>query len=157
MHLYLFARGKYPQVEEWKAHAQAAYWKWRRINNTTGKEEITLVQGALRPSVFGAYEYVFPNEALAEVCAFFGITTNTSYGFGKVGLEIRHAALRKMFGAKKIPKAILEKAAQTPATYTTEEYERGFSNCIIPGVSVHVVGIKGDGFGVIGNHTQELL
>jgi hypothetical protein len=144
MHLYLFARGKFEQVEQWKAHAQCAYWKFRRINLKTKKQETIIVQGALRPSVLGTYEYVFPEESLAEVCAFFGITKNESYGFNKIGLYTRHFCLRKIFGCKKIPKKILEKAKKIPSTFTTAEFERGCSNCIIPGVSLHAIGIKED-------------
>lgn len=157
MHLYLYARGKFEQVEQWKNHVQSAYWKWRRINNTTGKEETILVQGALRPSVLGAYEYVFPKEALAEVCSFFGITSNEQYGFGKIGLYTRHFALRKIFGCKKIPKEILEKAKTIPPSFSTGEFERGVTNAIIPGVPVHVIGMKEDKIGVMGNYTQEML
>lgn len=157
MHLYLFARGKFEQVELWKVHAQTSYWKFRRINNDTRKEEIILVQGALRPSVLGAYEFVFPKEALAEVCSFFGITKNTSYGFGRLNLETRHFAMRKIFGAKKIPNKILEKAEQIPNSFSTEEFERGQANCIIPGVALHVIGIKDDVMGVMGDYTQEML
>jgi len=157
MHLYLYARGKFEQVEQWKAHAQAAYWKWRRINLETGKEEITLVQGALRPSVLGAYEYVFPKEALAEVCSFFGIKKNEPYGFGKIGLYTRHFAMRKIFGCKKIPKKILEEAQGISPTFSTEEFERGVSNCIIPGVAIHPIGIKEDAEIVMGDYTQEAL
>jgi hypothetical protein len=157
MHLYLFARGKFEQVEQWKAHAQAAYWKWRRINQETGKEETTLVQGALRPSVFGAYEYVFPKEALAEVCSFFGIESNLSYGFGNLGLKSRHFGLRKAFGCKKIPNKILEEAKLIPDSFSTAEFERGVSNCKIPGVAIHVIGIKEDKFDIMGNYFQEFL
>lgn len=157
MHLYLFARGKFEQVELWKAHAQASYWKWRRFNVKTEKEEISLVQGALRPSVLGAYEFVFPKEALAEVCAFFGITKNENYGFGKIGLHTRHFALRKIFGAKKIPKKILEKAATIPNCFNTEEFERGAGNCIIPGVGIHVIGIKEDKYALMGDYMQEWI
>jgi hypothetical protein len=157
MHLYLYARGKFEQVELWKCHAQVAYWKFRRINNKTKKEETILVQGALRPSVFGAFEYIFPKEALAEVCSFFGISKNEQYGFGTIGLHTRHFALRKIFGAKKIPEKILKKSKIISPTFTTEEFERGVSNCIIPGVSLHVIGIKEDGIGIIGDYTQELL
>ena len=141
----------------WKAHAQVAYWKFRRINNETGKEETTLVQGALRPSVLGAYEYIFPKEALAEVCKFFGIAESQSYGFGKLGLETRHFAMRKIFGAKKIPKKILDKAKTLPGIYTTEEFEMGLNDCVIPGIGLHVIGIKDDKHGIMGNYTQELL
>jgi hypothetical protein len=144
MHLYFFIRGKFEQVEQWKAHAQAAYWKFRRINLKTKKEETILVQGALRPSVLGAYEYIFPEEALAEVCSFFGIKKNEQYGFSKIGLNTRHFALRKIFGCKKIPEKILKKAQEIPPTFSTAEFERGVSNCVIPGVALHVIGIKKD-------------
>jgi hypothetical protein len=144
MHLYLYIRGKFEQIELWKCHAQTAYWKLRRKYKDTGEEKIVLVQGSLRPSVLGAYEYVFPKEALAEVCSFFGITSNESYGFGKIGLSTRHFALRKIFGAKKIPKDVLEKAKEIPNSFTTEEFERGASNCIIPGIGIHPIGIKED-------------
>lgn len=157
MHLYFFVRGKFEQVELWKAHAQTAYWKFRRINNKTKKQETILVQGALRPSVLGAYEYIFPKEALAEVCSFFGIKRNEQYGFGRLGLTLRHLALRKIFGCKKIPKDILKKAEKIPPTFSTEEFERGCSNCIIPGVAIHVIGIKEDKEIIMGDYTQEGL
>jgi len=157
MHLYLYLRGKFEQVELWKTHAQAAYWKWRRINSKTGKEEIILVQGALRASVLGAYEYIFPKEALAEVCSFFGIVNNEQYGFGTIGLHTRHFAMRKIFGAKKIPKKILKKSLEILPTFSTTEFERGCSNCIIPGVSLHAIGIKEDVMGAYEDYTQEML
>lgn len=150
MHLYFFLRGKFEQVELWKCHAQTSYWKWRRFNEKTQKEEIKLVQGALRPSVLGTYEYIFPREALAEVCSFFGIlppiNKNDEYhSFSPKALDfLRMATLRKMFRCKKIPKKILNKAATIPDTFTTEEFERGVTNCKIPGVSMHVIGIKDD-------------
>ena len=157
MHLYLYVRGKFEQVEQWKCLAQGTFWKLRRINNKTGKEEIILVQGALRPSVLGAYEYIFPKEALAEVCSFFGIRDNTQYGFNKIGLNIRHFAMRKIFGCKKISKKILKEAQEIPETFTTAEFERGGANCIIPGVAIHIIGIKKDKIGKMGDYTQELL
>jgi len=157
MHLYLFVRGKYEQVKLWEAHAQTAYWKLRRYNNKTEKEEIILVQGALRPSVLGAYEYVFPKEALAEVCNFFGIHKSESYGFGRIGRSLRHMVLRKIFGAKKIPKKILKEAAKIPETFSAEEFERGVSNCIIGGIGWHVIGIKEDGEVTKGDYTYERL
>lgn len=157
MHLYFYVRGKFEQVELWKVHAQSAYWKWRRINLSTGKEEIILVQGALRPSVLGAYEYIFPKEALTEVCSFFGITKNESYGFNKISLYARHFCLRKIFGARKIPKKILEKAKKIPPSFSTEEFERAVSNGIIGGVSVHTIGIKDDKIINLGGYNQEGL
>lgn len=161
MHLYLFVRGKFEQVEMWKSHAQTAYWKLRRKNIKSGKEEIILVQGALRPSVLGAYEYIFPKEALAEVCSYFGIIYNIrdgqSFGYGSIPAIIRHMGMRKIFGCKKIPDAILKKAATIPNSFSTEEFERGGSNCIIPGVAVHVIGIKDDIMGEMAGYHYELL
>lgn len=157
MHLYFFVRGKFEQVEQWKCHAQAAYWKFRRINQDTQKEEIILVQGALRPSVMGAYEYVFPKEALPEVCSFFGIKDNTSYKHLGLFSNMRHFCLRKVFGAKKIPTKILKAAQNIPDTFSTSEFERGVTNCKIPGVAFHAIGIKDDAHYVIGNYFQEAL
>jgi len=157
MHLYFFIRGKFEQIELWKCLAQGTFWKHRKINNKTGKEETSLVQGALRPSVLGAYEYIFPKEALAEVCSFFGIKKNEQYGFKKFGLYTRHFALRKIFGCKKIPKSILKKAKEVPESFTTEEFERGSANCIIPGAALHVIGIREDDIGIMGDYTQERL
>jgi len=163
MHLMVFVRGKFEQVEVWKCHAQAAYWKWRRLNNKTGKKEIKMVQGALRPSVFGAYEYIFPKEALAEVCSFFGIVNygvpsfNLNSPFGQLKGKVQMKLLEKMFGCKKIPKAILKKAKEIPESFTTEEFERGGANCIIPGVAIHVIGIKEDRECIIGDYFQEGL
>jgi len=157
MHLFLFVRGKFEQVELWKAHVQTSYWKWRRINNVTGQEEVKLIQGALRPSVLGAYEFIFPKEALAEVCSFLGLTDNVQYGFGTMGLHTRHFCLRKIFGCKKLPKEICKRAKEIPDSFTTAEFERGVTNAILPGVACHIIGIKEDIIGVMGNYTQEMI
>ena len=157
MHLYLYARGKFEQVKLWEAHAQGSYWKFRRFNNVTKKEEMILVQGALRPSILGAYEFIFPKEALAEVCSFFGITKYESYGFSKLGVKSRQFFLRQLFGAKKIPKNVLNKAKAIPNSFSTEEFERAAGNAIIPGVAIHVIGIKDDITFIMGDYTQEAL
>jgi hypothetical protein len=167
MHLYLFVRGKYEQVKLWESHAQATYWKLRRLNLKTKKEEIILVQGALRMSVLGAYEYIFPKEALAEVCSYFGINEGTifrdsnTFGLGNIPGYTRHFCMRKIFGCKKISKKILEKAKTIPDSFSTEEFERCGSNCKIPGVAIHVIGIKEDKMGemITGDNTYyyELL
>ena len=157
MHLYLYVRGKFEQVELWKCLVQASFWKFRRHNNKTDKDEIICVQGSLRPSILGAYEFVFPKEALAEVCSYLGITSNTSYGFGRLGLSMRHLAMRKVFGAKKIPLKILKEAEQIPPTFTTAEFERAGADCIIPGIGIHVIGIKDDIVSELGDYTQEML
>ena len=161
MHLYIFVRGKFEQVELWKSHVQSTYWKLRRTNLKSGEEGIILVQGALRPSVLGAYEYIFPKEALAEVCSFFGIAYNirdkNAFGVTSIPAIIRHMGLRKIFGCRKIPNAIIKKAKAIPSTFTTEEFERGGANCIIPGVAIHVIGIKDDKMGDMAGYHYEFL
>lgn len=157
MHIYFFVRGKFEQVELWKAHAQTSYWKFRRTNIQTGKEEILLVQGALRPSVFGSYEFVFPKESLTEVCSFFGIDGGECTSWGKLGVETRKFMLRMMFGCREIPKDVIEKSKKIPPTFSTLEYERGSANCVIPGVALHVIGIKDDVMGEIGGYKQEMV
>lgn len=137
MHLYLFVRGKFEQVELWKAHSQCAYWKWRRISLKTGKEEIKIIQGALRPTIWGAYEYIFPEEALTEVLSFFGITEQMAGDF-------RYKFMRPFFNCKKIPKKNLREMKDIPDCFLTEEFERASQNCIIPGVAVQPIGIKED-------------
>ena len=128
------------------------------MNLETGKEEIHLVQGALRPSILGAYEYVFPEDCLPEVLSIFGITKNESYGFKKIGLKARHFGLRKLFGAKKIPKKYLEEAKKINPEVFISNSHRGLGHCIIPGVAIHVIGIKKDRIGEhVSGYYQELL
>lgn len=168
MHLYFFVRGKFEQVELWKCHAQVAYWKFRRINQKTKKEETILVQGALRPSIFGAYEYIFPKEALAEVCSFLGIVPTTgrltslssfnmNTAFKQFSGRAKMTFIRKLFGCRNIPRKILKKSREIPLTFSTEEFERGASNARIPGVCLHVIGIKEDRKAIIGEYYQEGL
>jgi len=147
MHLYFFLRGKFEQIELWKCHAQTAYWKWRRINLKTGKEEIKYVQGALRPTIFGAYEYIFPKESLVEVLSFFGMgpdTNDVKFQFCWIGAKARYAILRKMFNCKKIPNSVFKKAKETPSCFSVDGKERGVGNCIVGGAGPHIIGIKED-------------
>jgi hypothetical protein len=167
MHLIFFVRGIYSQVEIFKTMIQGVYWKWRRINLDTNKEEEILVQGALRPSVFGTYEYIFPEECLAEVLCIMGIN-KTNYGSyqngGSIKEKVQMATLRKIFGAGKIDDKIFEEALKIPPTLIINNIWRGLSHCIIPGVAIHCIGIKPDerkdfdftGVG-LGRYNQEAL
>jgi len=65
MHLVLMTRGIHHMVEQWKDLMQAQRFAWKRKNLDTGKEELTIVQGALRPIQF--WEYIFPEECLGDV------------------------------------------------------------------------------------------
>jgi hypothetical protein len=145
-HIYFFLRGINQQVELTKIYLQSIFWKWRRINLKTKKETHHLVQGALRPSVLGAWEYVLPAEAIPEFCSIMKIENNLSYGFNKIGLNLRHFALRKIFGSKRIPKKIFEEAKKIPRTLILKNSERGLSPHLIQGVAFHLIGIKKDKF-----------
>lgn len=137
MHLQLYIRGVCPQVELWKSMMQNNFFKWRRTNIKTGKEQIILVQGGLRPSVLGTYEFIFPREALPEVL---GILGCTEYSIKKIKL----AFLRRIIGLKKIPKSVFQKAKECPTSVIINNSERGLSSIIVPGIWVHIIGIKED-------------
>ena len=143
MHLVLYARGIIQQVELWKAMAQGQFFKWGRKNLKTGKIEYVLVQGALRPSILGAWEYVFPKECLAEVINILGIhiPRECEHGFK---FKAKSAVLRKIHGVKKIPKEIIEEAKKIQSSILLENSWRGLSHIIVQGVSIHAVGIKED-------------
>ena len=146
MHLYFYMRGIYDRIEALKVMLQGYYWKWKRINLDTGKEEEILVQGALRPSVLGAWEYIFPEECLAEVLCVMGITDNPYRGEKpKARMErLQLAFLRKIFSAKRITKEIYEEAVKIPQSIILAGTWRGLSHCIIPGTAIHCIGIKKD-------------
>lgn len=143
MHLYFYLRGIKNQVELFKIFAQNQFFKFRRTDLETGEVREELVQGALRESVLGAYEYVFPREALPEVLAMFGITSNTSYPHLRLS-EAKHVALRGIFGAKKIPVKALKQAKDIPSTISINGFERALGDCKVGGVAVHPIGIKED-------------
>lgn len=144
MHLYFYIRGINQQVELWKLFAQTQWWRWLRKNLKTKKIEEVLVQGALRPSVFGAWEYIFPEECLAEVLTSFKV------GDGGIGAKptrknkAKLLSLRKLFGCKKIPKKIYEEAKKIQASVMIKGFWRGLSQLNIPGVAIHVIGYKED-------------
>ncbi len=147
MHLQLYVRGLCPQVELWKSMMQNHFFKWRRTNIKTGKEEITLVQGGLRNSVLGTYEFTFPEESLPDVLSLIGSTSKEKIGIGVQNSfmnRTRLATLRKLCNVKKIPKSAFEKAKKLKSSVYFNDSERGFSDVIIPGTSVHPIGIKKD-------------
>ena len=123
---------------------QGFFWKWKRVNLDTGKEEEILVQGALRPSVLGAWEYIFPEECLAEVLCILGIKGEGYTAADQFKDKFRLAFLRKIFSAKRIPKEVYEEAAKIPQTMIIQGTMRGLSHCITPGTAVHIIGVKPD-------------
>ena len=150
MHLQFYLRGLPEQIGLWKALAQGQFFKWRRINKETKEAEMVLVQGGLRDSVLGTYEYIFPKESLATVLNIMGFTKE------KIGVncfmkdwkgEARLAVLRKIIGLKKIPKKVLKEAANIKSSIVINESERGLSDFAGAMVTVHIIGIKDDPMG----------
>jgi hypothetical protein len=145
MHFQFYVRGIFPQVELWKSMAQGCFFKWRRTDLETGKEDIVLVQGALRPSVLGTYEYIFPKESLSTVLCIMGLDSPERIGVQDSFMSrARLAALRKILGVKKIPKENFREAAEMPESIIIGNSERGLSHLKVPGVAIHPIGIKED-------------
>lgn len=141
MHLYFYLRGMPQYTAMFEAFLQFQFWKWRRINLQTKKEEIILLQGALRKSVLGAYEYVFPEEALKEVLALLGLTEKHIGAEYTMKHKIKLSVLRKIFGAERIPKEYLK--GYDPSR-TITGVERGLVGDPRIPVSIHPIGIQRD-------------
>ena len=142
--------------------AQGLFWKWERTNLLTGKLEQHALQGALRPSILGAWEYIFPEEALPDVLNVFGITKDLTGGMthnkmlGQLPNKFKLVAMRKLFGAKRIPKEAFEKAETIQKSAVFNESWRALSHLgseIIPGIALQPKSIKVDGGGVL-DHTK---
>lgn len=103
MHLFLITRGINQNVDIWKMYMQTQMFPWKRKRLDNGKEELNYVQGALRP--IQLWEYVFPEEHLAEVLTMLKKTKDTGGEgyFGKGKTKMARAALRKILGAEKLP------------------------------------------------------
>jgi hypothetical protein len=150
MHLNLFVRGKYEQLKLWENLVSSQFWVFPRKNMQTGETEPTLVQGSLRYSILGAYEYIFPEYCLPEVLSFFGIT-NKDYTGAKSNETLKHkfklGFLRKIFECQAIPKKAIKEASKIEPTIALGK--RGVSSAQILGVSIHPIGIRKDIFGVM--------
>ena len=144
MHLYFYIRGIKQQTDIWVTLAQGQFWVWKRKNLKTRKIVHTLVQGALRPSIFGAWEYVFPEECLAEVLQHFGIADSGACMTATYRNKAKLIMLRKLFQVKKIPKEIFEEANKIPQSVTIKGHWRGICGLRVPGVTIHAIGTKKD-------------
>jgi len=157
MHLVFYLRGINSEVEKWKVLAQGVYWKWIRTNIKTGKKEEVLVQGSLRPSIMGTWEYIFPEECLAEVLAVMGLTSKKLIGIDyTIKNRVRLAGLRKLLGLKKIPLSAIKEAETIPPSLTIKHSWRGLSHLKIF-ASIHPIGIKKDRRDIAFGYEQEML
>ena len=128
----------------WITLAQGQFWKWQRKSLKTKKIMESVVQGALRPSIFGAWEYVFPEECLAEVLVYLGVADNSLGALPTRRNKAKFALMRKLFQAKKIPKEIFKEAKKIMPSVVIKGYWRGISQVNVPGVTIHVIGYKKD-------------
>ena len=127
MHLYFISRGIKHERDLFVTTLQSQFWPWKRTNLKTGKEEMTLVQGSLRPVEL--WEYVFPEEHLPQVMAMTQMAPGMANSVDLLGAKA--AFLRKSIGCKKIPK------------FDIPEVNRIIN---IRGMSLTPIGIKKDEF-----------
>ena len=125
MHIVFGTRGVKHERDLFVTTMQSQFFPWKRINLKTGKEEITLVQGALRPLEF--WEYVFPEESLPDVLAMLEQDNKVNL---KNALNQKTAImLRQMLGLKKIP--IMDLPERNRVIH-------------LRGMALHPIGIKKD-------------
>lgn len=148
MHLIFFLRGIEHRVELWKHLAEGQFFRWKRVNLKTNQEEYVLVQGSLRPSFFGAWEYVFPEEALSDVLSILGLNDGNiglnPNGFNGFVSKSKLKMIRLLFGAERITKKMLQDAMKIPSSLILTDSQRGLSHLLLEGVSIHPIGIKRD-------------
>lgn len=144
MHFVFYLRGILNQVELWKTIAQGQFWKWERINIKTKKKETIIVQGALRPSVMGAWEYIFPEECLPDVLAMFGVQREEYTHADRFKDAAKLKILRKALGVKAIPKEAYEEAKKCISSILLENSWRALTPINVPGIAIHPIGIKED-------------
>ena len=114
---------------------QSQFFPWKRINKDTGEEEVTMVQGALRPVEL--WEFVFPKESLPEVLAML----NLQHGHKDYALtDAKIAMIRRMLKCGKIPKM-------------PEAVRRNIIS--ESGMAIHGIGIKDDVMGEMYDPQQE--
>ena len=163
MHLVFYLRGLPQHVSLWKAMAQNQFFKWRRINLKTKKEEIILIQGGLRDSVMGTMEFTFPEEALPTVLCIMGLKEGNLQVEKSIMSKARVMVLRRILGLRKIPKKAFKEAEKLDASIMFDDLERGLSNFSAARVAIHVLGIKKDKRGDMINeasgyaYNQELI
>lgn len=154
MHLAFIPYGIKERVDLFLMSLQCQMYPWIRKDINTGEEVIHSVQGALRPSMMGIYEYVFPKEALGDVLASMGVNKDVDLQPRDVKMLFRKEVLRKMLKLKKVPKKY--------ETLTLEKGELKRINLeiakaepqrvlFIGGVRIFVLGIRDDKVGVMKN------
>lgn len=162
MHLLLMTRGIDRQVQELKSLMEGQRFAWKRANlnfcvcgahrdihgtdkskcpKFTPKEEVTEVQGALRP--IQIFEYVFPRESLNDVLGGLSISGPIKRP------EIKSLAwmMRKMLGYEQIPdkKELAVTGYVPPGTVNGQPMKTiPVHKFLAGGVAVYPIGIRDD-------------
>lgn len=98
MHFVFATRGIKKEVDTFVTFMQAQMFPWKRKNLKTGKDDLMLVQGALRP--IQLWEYIIPEESKDELL--------TALNVGEKGeihpftAKLNRYGLRKSLGLKKV-------------------------------------------------------
>lgn len=152
-------RGILRQEEEWRSIMQAQRFPFIRKNLETGKEEMTLVQGALRP--IQIYEYIIPENALKDVLGGLGIKGPIK----RKEILAMGWMLRKMLKLEQIPEVDGLVTGYTPTEKLNGEKAPACAvhDMLIEGVAVYPIGIRRDAEqeadwgGANGKFKQEML
>jgi len=149
MHLVLMTRGINQQFELWKKFMETHMFWWKRqpllkdekgeyLKNEDGTykrgaDELTKVQGALRP--IQLFEYVFPKECLGEVLA---MLNKHKEGELKLRPEVNTPAwvLRKLMKLKPIP--VIPEIQNKEKWQITDKYTPSET------MGIYLIGIKDD-------------
>lgn len=141
MHIFLATRGIKQNVDYWTMMMQLSMYPWQRTNLETGKKEVSMVQGALRP--IQLWEYIIPKESLAEVLTAMQKTKGDQKAyFGKGLAKYSLPTLRKILGANPIP--------EIDAVKTDRILH-------MPGVGIELIGVKDDETNETFGYNQEGL
>jgi hypothetical protein len=140
MHIYFMTRGVKHARDIFISQMQSQFFPWKKKNLKTGKEEITAVQGALRP--IELWEYVIPEESYEDAMALLGFDPKKKANniIDKAKLKI----IQKALGAKEFPKL-------NPKAGIVQRF------IIRKGVSAHPIGIRRDKRGKGWGYEQEML
>ena len=140
MHLIFLPYGINNKVDFFLGCLQYQFFPWRRLNVATGVWEIVAVQGSLRPTMFGAYEYIFPKESLGELLASLGVNKDINKSIKIKHLDFQKLALRKILKCKNIPKTFIN------INDKEIKIEDAMAQRIITseGVSLYIIGIRED-------------
>ena len=124
--------------------AQAQFFKWVRKDLETGEDFEVLYQMALRPSVWGTWELIFPKECLGTMLCMLGYNDKKRDIYPNIKKGLGMMVLRTYCGVKKIPVKAFKEASEIPESLTIKDSWRGLHHLKINGVAVHLIGIRED-------------